>query len=262
LRVFPATRYPAGMSAVSARRSRAPTNPVRAFSLLLAALASAVLLVMLLYGLSGRAIEAMRQMPLLVQLLPEPQPTPAVPPPPPPPSRAMEKVRPERAAAVAAPAPVAAPPPASVVDRTPVAEAIPAPASAPVASTGSSVGSGSASGSGGSGTGGNGAGGFGTGGGLLPPSWVVVPGYRELAPHNPGIARNEKINGTVLLACHGTARKRLTGCRVVYESPKGYGFGEAGLASARSFRINPPMRDGRIDEAAWIGIPVSFNNKR
>lgn len=251
------------MSAVSARRSGAPTNPVRAFSLLLAALASAIPLLMLLYGLSGRAIEAMRQMPLLVQLLPEAQPTPeAVPPPPPPPSRAVEKVRPERAAAAAASAPVSAPPPASVVDRTPAPEATPAPASALVASTGSSAGSGSASGSGGSGTGGNGAGGAGTGGGLLPPSWVVVPGYRELAPHNPGIARNEKINGTVLLACHGTARKRLTGCRVVYESPKGYGFGEAGLASAPSFRINPPMRDGRVDEAAWIGIPVSFNNHR
>lgn len=248
------------MSAVSARRSGAPTNPVRAFALLLAALASAILVLMLLYGLSGRAIEAMRQMPLLVQLLPEAQPTHAVPPPPLP-SRPVEKVRPERAAAAAA-APASAAPPASVVDRTPAPEATPAPASAPVASTGSGAGAGSASGSGGSGTSGNGAGGAGTGGGLLPPSWVVVPGYRELAPHNPGIARNEKINGTVLLACHGTARKRLTGCRVVYESPKGYGFGEAGLASAPSFRINPPMRDGRIDEAAWIGIPVSFNNKR
>jgi periplasmic protein TonB len=252
------------MSAVSARRSGTPTNPVRAFSLVLAALASAALLVMLLYGLSGRAIEAMRQVPLLVQLLPEAQPTPEIVPPPPPPSRAVERVRPERAAAAAAPAPVSAPPPASPVDRTPVAEATPAPASAAATSSGSSGGSGSASasGGGGAGTGGSGAGGNGTGGGLLAPSWVVVPGYRELAPHNPGIARNEKINGTVLLACHGTARKRLTGCHVVYESPKGYGFGAAGLASAPSFRINPPMRDGRIDEAAWIGIPVSFNNHR
>lgn len=249
------------MNAV-ARPSGGPTNPVRAFALLLAALASAIPLLMLLYGLSGRAIEAMRQVPLLVQLLPEARPTPEAVPPPPPSPRAVEKVRPERAAAAAAPAPVSAAPPASPVDRTPAPEAAPAPATAPVASTGASAGGGSASGSGGDGTGGSGAGGTGTGGGLLPPSWVVVPGYRELAPHNPGIARNEKINGTVLLACHGTARKRLTGCRVVYESPKGYGFGDAGLASAPSFRINPPMRDGRIDEAAWIGIPVSFNNKR
>jgi TonB family protein len=49
---------------------------------------------------------------------------------------------------------------------------------------------------------------------------------------------------------------------VVSESPPGYGFGSAALAAARSFRINPPMRDGRIDEAAWVGIPVSFNNRR
>lgn len=247
------------MNAV-ARPSGRPTNPVRAFALLLAALASAIPLLMLLYGLSGRAIEAMRQAPLLVQLLPEARPTPEPAPPKPPPL--MEKVRPERAAAAAAPAPVSAPAPASLVDHTPVADAPPAPATAPVGSTGTSAGSGSAGGSGGSGTGGSGAGGSGTGGGLSPPSWVVVPGYRELAPHNPVVARNQKINGTVLLACHGTVQKRLTGCRVVYESPKGYGFGDAGLASARSFRINPPMRDGRIDEAAWIGIPVSFNNHR
>lgn len=251
------------MHAVSARRSGAPTNPVRAVSLVLAALASAIPLLMLLYGLSVRSFEAMRQMPILVQLIPEPQPLPE--PPPPPPSPAVPRVRPERAAAAPAPAPapVAAPQPASPVERMPDPAVAPAPVSAPVSGSGTSAGSGMASGDGGSGSGGNGAGGSGTGGGALqPPSWVAVPGYRELAPHNPGIARNEKINGTILLACHVTAAKRTTGCRVLSESPAGYGFGSGALAAARSFRINPPRRDGRIDETAWVGIPVSFNNKR
>jgi TonB family protein len=251
------------MNAVSVRRSAVPTNPVRALALVLAALASAVPLLMLLYGLSVRTFEAMRQMPLLVQLLPEAQPTPEpVPPPPPPPTLPVPRPRPGNAVPAAAPAPLAGAPPASPVDRTPNPIATPAPVTAPDPGTGTSSGNGTASGNGGPGTGGNGVGGNGTGGALLAPSWVVEPGYRELAPHNPGIARNEGINGTVLLACHGTARKRVTGCRIVYESPRGYGFGQAGLASAPSFRINPPMRDGRIDEAAWIGIPLSFNNRR
>jgi hypothetical protein len=141
--------------------------------------------------------------------------------------------------------------------------AVPAPATAPDPGSGTAAaGNGVASGDGGAGTGGAGAGGSGTGGGLLPASWAVVPGYRELAPHNPPRARIDRINGTVLLACHGTAAMRLRDCRVVYETPRGYGFGEAGLAATPSFRINPPMRDGRSDESAWIGIPVSFNNHR
>jgi protein TonB len=237
------------MSGVSARRSGKPTNPVRALALVLAALASAIPLLMLLYGLSVRTIEAMRQMPILVQLIPEPQPAPE--PPPPPPSHSAPRLRPERTAAAPAPAPAAAPLPASPVYRAPDPVAAPAPVSAPVSGSGTSAGSGTASGDGGTGSGASGAGGTRSGGGVLQsPSWVVVPGYRELAPHNPGIA------------CHVTAAKRTMGCRVVSEAPPGYGFGGAALAAARSFRINPPMRDGRIDEAAWVGIPVSFNNRR
>src|SRR4051812_41061787 len=104
------------MSGVTVRRSGAPTNPVRAVSLVLAALASAIPLLMLLYGLSVRTFEAMRQMPILVQLIPEAEPTP--PPPPPPSLPSAARVRPERAAPASAPAP-AAPPPASPIDRMP-----------------------------------------------------------------------------------------------------------------------------------------------
>ncbi|MES2443635.1 MAG: TonB family protein [Pseudomonadota bacterium] len=249
------------MNAVAARRSGVPSPSIRLAALVLAALASGIPLLMLLLGLSIRTIEAIRSAPVLVELIPLPTPVPE--PPPPPPQTSAPRVRPHPAAAAAAPAPLAAPPPATPVDSTPNPVAPPAPPPAPASGSGTSAGAGAGNGTGGSGTGGNGDGGTGTGGGaLLPPSWVTVPGYRELAPHNPAMARNERVNGSVLLACHGTATRRLTGCRVVQEAPRGYGFGKAGIAAARSFRINPPMRDGRVDEAAWVGIPISFNNHR
>lgn len=247
------------MNAVAARRSGAPSQPVRIVSLVLAALGSGIPLLVLLLGLSVHAIRTMGAPTQLIELLPYTAPTPE--PREPPPAPSVPRPRPEPARAAPEPAPLAAAPPATPVDRTPARLAPPAPATAPESAAGTSAGTGTADGTAGSGTGGNGAGGSGSGGGLLEPSWVVEAGYRELAPHNPPRARIDKVNGTVLLACRGTPARRVRDCRVLYEKPRGYGFGEAAVAASRSFQINPPMRDGRIDERAWIGIPISFNNR-
>lgn len=242
------------MNAVSARRSGVPTNPVRALSLVLAALASAIPLLMLLYGLSVRTIEAMRQMPILVQLLPEPQPTPEIEQPHP--SRAR------RAEHAAAPAP-AAPQRASPVDQSQpiLPQPVPMPLRAPISASGQGVAPAA-------GTGGNGSGGSGSGpiGGTAPleagASWVTKPGTADLLPFNPPRARIENVNGQILLTCRVLRSRVLADCRVAAERPRGYGFGNAALQAARTFRFNPPTINGQPDEARRIEIPVAFNNRR
>jgi len=241
------------MNAV-ARPSGRPTNPVRALALLLAALASAIPLLMLLYGLSGRAIEAMRQMPIMVQLLPEPQPTPEIEQPHP------SRARPAEHAAAPAPAP---PQRATPVDQSQpiLLQPVPMPLPAPVSASGPGVTP--AAGTGGNGPGGNGSGPI---GGTAPvetgASWVTKPGTPELQPFNPPRARIENVSGQILLTCRVLRSRVLADCRVAAERPRGYGFGNAALQAARTFRFNPPTINGEPDEARRIEIPIAFNNRR
>lgn len=240
------------MAAAMVRRTGAPL-PVRAFATLLAAVLSALPLVMLIYGLSVTTIEAIRRAPTVVELLPLPEPEP---PPPPLPSES----RPEKRTAAPAAPESASPPPASAPDVTIVAN--PAPPPAPPGAANGAGGSGASSGSG------DGSGGSGTGGGarpgpvITPASWAVVPGDAEIMPFDPPRAFREQVNGEVLLKCNVLRSGRPTNCRVAGERPRGYGFGSAAIAATRNFRLNPPTRDGEPDERAWVEIPVAFNHRR
>jgi protein TonB len=81
-----------------------------------------------------------------------------------------------------------------------------------------------------------------------------------MALHNPRRAARERVSGTALLACRVDSRQRARSCRILRESPLGYGFGSAAVAAVRLGRINPAMRDGVPDRKAWVGIPVTFRN--
>lgn len=239
------------MAAAAARRLGAPL-PVRALATLLALGFSALPLWVLFHSLTVRTIEAIRQSPVMIELLPLPDP---VPPPPP----VTEPARRPANHVSAAPAP-ASPPPAAP-DATIVTTPAPPPAApGPVEGSGT-AGSGIGTGSGGKG-GGSGDGGALAGPLLIPASWAVVPGNPELMPFDPPRAMRERVNGQVLLRCNVLASRKLANCRVAGERPRGYGFGQAALGASRSFLMNPPTRDGVADEKLWVEIPVAFNHRR
>jgi periplasmic protein TonB len=237
------------MAAAAARKTGAPL-PVRALATLLALAFSALPLLILLYGLSVKAVEAIRQAPVVVELLPLPEPEP---PPPPVPA----EPRPEKRLPAPSTPPSASPPPASAPDVTTVDAPAPAPASPGVAD-----------GQGGSGAGTGDGAGRGGGGGARPgpvlteASWVVVAGDAEITPYDPPRAFRERVNGNVLLRCNILRTRRVANCRVAGERPRGYGFGKAAIAAAQNFLLNPPTRDGIPDETAWVEIPVAFNHRR
>lgn len=61
----------------------------------------------------------------------------------------------------------------------------------------------------------------------------------------PARAYRENVSGEALIECLVASDGALTECRVVRETPMGYGFGEASIAVARNFTVAPLTRDGR-----------------
>lgn len=212
---------------------------------------------LLILGLSIQTLQAMRDPQLSVDLIPLP---------PPPPEPEPAHVSPVRPADRAAPPAPAAARPATVIDSsTPIVpQPVPALSAADVSGNGNGTVPGA--GAGGNGPGGNGSG---PGGSTAPAapvrtgaSWVFKPGTEEMRPYNPPLARNEDVNGRVLLSCRVLRTGHVTDCTVMKEGPRGYGFGKAALEVSRMFVLRPPTLDGEPDEARRIEIPVSFNNRR
>ena len=65
--------------------------------------------------------------------------------------------------------------------------------------------------------------------------------------------------GGATLLCGVAANGSMVGCTVIDESPKGWRFGQAALASARYFKMSPRTVDGLVVEGAKVRIPIVFN---
>jgi periplasmic protein TonB len=166
------------------------------------------------------------------------------------------------------------------MDRTITPFAAPAFPSGPAPATGIApdgvAGTGRAGNGDGTGAGGRGTGtGTGTGSGsgpgsrpgassqevaLTPPRWIRKPTFRQMEMYNPPRAIGERVSGTAILACRVDSGRRARRCRILSETPRGYGFGTAALNTVRLGRIDPAMRGGLPDYKAWVRIPVTFRN--
>lgn len=75
------------------------------------------------------------------------------------------------------------------------------------------------------------------------PRWIARPEGVELARYYPERAQELGIGGSATVECAVSAAGSLS-CDVTAEEPIGYGFGEAALRVARTFRVAPAMVDG------------------
>jgi periplasmic protein TonB len=91
------------------------------------------------------------------------------------------------------------------------------------------------------------------------PTWMQRPSGRQLADLYPRIAAERGISGGATLMCEVIGSGAVRNCAVIDESPKGRGFGEAALASARLFKLNPRTVDGETVEGAKVRIPLVFS---
>ena len=92
----------------------------------------------------------------------------------------------------------------------------------------------------------------------LGPAWIAAPTITDVKAVYPPQARQERVEGTVILSCKVTATGDLQGCSVLKESSPGVGFAQAALALAPKYRMNPKASDGSSMEGATVALPVRF----
>lgn len=86
---------------------------------------------------------------------------------------------------------------------------------------------------------------------ITRPVWLRKPTARELELFYPGAAIRRERSGVVSLDCIVRTSGALA-CRVIEETPAGYGFGAAALRISESYRMVPASRDGQPVEARYM----------
>jgi protein TonB len=92
---------------------------------------------------------------------------------------------------------------------------------------------------------------------VAPPQWLEAPQI-NVQQYYPPKAFKARIPGKVVVAGDITASGELH-CRVVSEEPADAGFGQAGLAICRQFRLSPLTVDGVPADGGVVQVPISFN---
>ena len=93
-----------------------------------------------------------------------------------------------------------------------------------------------------------------------PPLILRGASQAEILPFVPPAARAARRSGRGSVSCVIRADTRLEDCRIVGETPPGFGFGEAALTIApRYFRFRPPTgAGGRAVEGYRVTVFVQF----
>ena len=206
---------------------------------------------------------------LALQTQPQAEPAPPVievelfrpPLPPPPPAPPPEPAPTAGGGAPAAPSVIHTPPVVRPVPQEVIAprEQAPEPALvigvAPISSGAPGMGQGGT----GNGTGSGNGDGDGPGSGA-PPLILRGASEAEILPFVPPETRRARKSGRGSVSCVIRADTRLEACRIVGETPPGFGFGEAALTIApRYFRFRPPTSaDGRSVEGYRVTVFVQF----
>jgi len=95
---------------------------------------------------------------------------------------------------------------------------------------------------------------------ITSPDWVRQPNGDDLAQYYPDRAQRLEKTGGASIQCTVTTSGSLSGCRVLSETPAGFGFGEATLKVARLFRMKPAMQGGQAVQGI-VTIPLVWQLK-
>jgi protein TonB len=92
---------------------------------------------------------------------------------------------------------------------------------------------------------------------ITNPRWLERP--TNLTRYYPRRAIERGVTGFVLLDCM-VATSGLLNCRVLSETPSGWGFSDAALRIAADHRMAPAMRDGVAVEGRYrMRVPFNLN---
>ena len=100
---------------------------------------------------------------------------------------------------------------------------------------------------------------MGAGSGDHPARLTAVPDATALFAAFPESALETGTPGRATIRCQIGDRGVLSGCAVVDENPRGYGFGPAALRLSASMTASLPVQDGAESKNATITIPLAFD---
>ncbi|KSB90847.1 hypothetical protein AS593_11590 [Caulobacter vibrioides] len=88
------------------------------------------------------------------------------------------------------------------------------------------------------------------------PDWQRKPTADQMARYYPERAQREDVGGLATIGCMVGKGGRLTDCKVLKETPEGYGFGKAAVKLSAEFEMTPPPPEliGKKD----VSIPITF----
>lgn len=89
------------------------------------------------------------------------------------------------------------------------------------------------------------------------PVWLEEPDGRAFRDNYPSQAAHQAVEGFATIECRVRLDTRLD-CRVVAEGPMSWGFGDAAMAIARTFRVQPARRNGVPVEGGRIRRTLRF----
>ncbi|MEZ5955812.1 MAG: TonB family protein [Hyphomonadaceae bacterium] len=97
---------------------------------------------------------------------------------------------------------------------------------------------------------------------ITNPVWLAQPDAHDFVENYPSQATEQYVEGRATIECFVRLDTTLT-CSVTAESPASWGFGDAALAIARTFRVEParvngePVEGGRIRRTIRFVMPTS-----
>jgi len=89
------------------------------------------------------------------------------------------------------------------------------------------------------------------------PQWLERPDAVAFERFYPPVALHQGVVGRVVLEC-AVHLDTTAACTVNSEEPRGWGFADAALAMAQSFRISPARADGRPVVGGRMRVPLRF----
>jgi len=90
-------------------------------------------------------------------------------------------------------------------------------------------------------------------------SWAPSMNFSKDNKFYPPGAAVARVEGVAWLKCKVVRRDRVQNCRLIGESPRGYGFGEAALKTEQGLRIRLHDRAGRRVFDEWTIVTSTFS---
>lgn len=97
---------------------------------------------------------------------------------------------------------------------------------------------------------------------IIDPDWRRVENPGNPLRFYPERAQRLAVEGAATISCVVDASGRLQDCRVLDETPAGYGFGEAALRMKVLFRMKPLTRGGQPVDGGVVRVPIRFRLPR